>query len=39
MLTNSCMQYDNMQVWSGSCDIDVEGKDRVVISRDQQQYS
>lgn len=39
MLTNSCMRYDYTQVWSGSCDIDVEGKDRVVISRDQQQYS
>lgn len=28
-----------MQVWLGSCDINVEGKDRVVISVDQQQYS
>ena len=39
MLTDCCVQYDYTQVWSGSCDIDVQGKDRVAISRDQQQYS
>ena len=24
------MQYNYTQVWSGSCDTDVQGKDRVV---------
>jgi hypothetical protein len=39
MLTNSCMLYDSTQVRSGICDVDVEGKDRMVTGRDQQQCS